>query len=255
MSIEEQDRDRGGRFAPKRAGEADIDLGVSVRDELLAHPMFSGLPDHWLTDKTEADLAKAIENYDLVSSYVEAELSDEERPAWPEWLPAGEHGDRTTDDGYRVVELKGPGQTDFLVRPRDGYITGHVAGPQSAVDWIEKHRLASTRDGVTVFSDEPQPPSKNRATGDFARVATIRELTEAWEGLTSPENLSGDGEISPAAANRRFAQLSGAYVARRRELDPADEKAYCFSCGRVVAGLNGETESHRSPVDPSRACA
>jgi hypothetical protein len=60
---------------------------------------------------------------------------------------------------------------------------------------------------------------KNR----FANAKTFAELEDMYEYFVSPENLSADGERSPAEANRLFNQIGEDFNARDEELRNAQD--------------------------------
>lgn len=97
------------------------------------------------------------------------------------------------------------------------------------------------------------PPSTNPASEPFGRAATLKDLDHHFEALTSPENISWDGERAPGAAQAEYARLAAAYWLRRREIDPADSRAYCMACDAEVA-FNGHDGPAPHLTDLGRNC-
>jgi hypothetical protein len=266
--------------------EADIDLDITVadslpdnalqapdeekhpldmtREELLAVPEFDVIPREWLEPKTDAELAAVVLDSRERKARLAADQAEEERVAAaesarrrrfrrPEWLHKG--GDQnwleyTTEDGYVASAIQenadGMARTRYLVRERRG-------GPEIAtvdrveqiVETIETHR--GTRPRVLTAR-----PSTNLDAMPFSNATTLEALNDHFQGLTSPENISWDGERSGAQVQAELARLQAAYWVRRDEIDPKRERAWCIACRAEVPGVDGQPAKHDN--DLGRPC-
>lgn len=98
----------------------------------------------------------------------------------------------------------------------------------------------------------PTEPSTDPNTAPFGRACTLEALQDHYEALTSPENISWDGERSGAAMRAEYKRLQKAYWVRRDEIDPRRERAWCIACRVEVPGVDGDPGPHQN--DLGREC-
>lgn len=159
--------------------------------------------------------------------------------AQPEWLRQDGPGQFSTPDGYRVIASErlhqGRPRTVYLVRDHHYVQVGMATRLADAADAIEAHRedRGPVADPVAELRVRP-----------FGQVTDLRELDQHYEMVTSPENISWDGERSSAAVKAEHAALQEAYRRRRAQIDPDAAFAHCRSCGRVPAGVQGVPLPH-----------
>lgn len=105
---------------------------------------------------------------------------------------------------------------------------------------LKQAGLAGARKSLTAG------PSTNPKAEPFGLATTLADLSDHYESLTSPENISWDGMRSHADVQSEYRRLQVAYWVRRDEIDPARDRAWCVACRAEVDGADGEPTKHQT---------
>lgn len=84
------------------------------------------------------------------------------------------------------------------------------------------NKLKSEYETIEAEKVGKNPRGKNPTTdpnNTFKNIQTLEKLEEAYEIMTSPENLHMDGEIGRGRAQARFRKLNKEYLARKKEIE------------------------------------
>ncbi|MFS0885161.1 hypothetical protein [Aeromicrobium sp. 179-A 4D2 NHS] len=86
----------------------------------------------------------------------------------------------------------------------------------SQLDDLE--RITATLVTEDYYRSLPSAPAKDRYAS-FSSCNTPMQMAGAWESMTSPEYLSGDGEATAAQQDRVLSRLRRDYLTRRAEIE------------------------------------